>query len=77
METGVGSWRTAIIAGVDDLLAHRRHLHRHRTADADASLGADPATASTIFLTMVTDSLSFLIFLGMASALSGWVGLVG
>ena len=39
--------------------------------------GADPATASTIFLTMVTDSLSFLIFLGMASALSGWVGLAG
>ncbi|MEE2973312.1 MAG: magnesium transporter [Planctomycetota bacterium] len=37
--------------------------------------GADPATASTIFLTMVTDSLSFLIFLGMASALSGWIGL--
>ncbi len=34
-------------------------------------LGADPATASTIFLTMVTDSISFLIFLGMASALAG------
>ena len=32
-------------------------------------LGADPATASTIFLTIVTDSLSFLILLGMASAL--------
>ena len=35
--------------------------------------GADPATASTIFLTMVTDSLSFLSFLGLASALSGWI----
>jgi magnesium transporter len=38
-------------------------------------LGADPATASTIFLTMVTDSMSFLTFLGLASALSGWIGL--
>ncbi|MHC4833682.1 MAG: magnesium transporter, partial [Planctomycetota bacterium] len=35
--------------------------------------GADPATASTIFLTMVTDSLSFLSFLGLASALSVWI----
>ena len=31
-------------------------------------IGADPATASTIFLTMVTDSISFLIFLGAAAA---------
>ncbi len=36
--------------------------------------GADPATASTIFLTMVTDSMSFLTFLGLASGLSGWLG---
>ena len=34
--------------------------------------GADPATASTIFLTMVTDSISFLIFLGTASLFAGW-----
>ncbi len=34
-------------------------------------LGFDPATASTIFLTMVTDSLSFFVFLGLASLLSG------
>jgi len=38
--------------------------------------GADPATASTIFLTMVTDSMSFFVFLGLASALSGWIGIV-
>ena len=37
--------------------------------------GADPATASTIFLTMVTDSMSFLAVLGLASALSGWIGI--
>lgn len=35
--------------------------------------GRDPATGSTIFLTMVTDSSSFLTFLGLASALMGWV----
>jgi len=38
-------------------------------------VGADPATASTIFLTMVTDSTSFLIFLGLASVLAGWIGI--
>ena len=37
--------------------------------------GADPATASTIFLTMVTDSMSFLSFLGLASLLAGWMGI--
>ena len=35
-------------------------------------LGADPATASTIFLTMITDSMSFLVFLGLATVLQGW-----
>lgn len=39
--------------------------------------GADPATASTIFLTMVTDSLSFFIFLGLASSLADWIGIAG
>jgi magnesium transporter len=38
-------------------------------------VGADPATASTIFLTMVTDSMSFLVFLGLASGLAGWIGI--
>lgn len=36
-------------------------------------LGFDPATASTIFLTMVTDSMSFLIFLGLASLVAQWI----
>jgi magnesium transporter len=35
--------------------------------------GADPAVASSIFVTMVTDSMGFLIFLGFATA-SGLVG---
>lgn len=34
--------------------------------------GADPATASTIFLTMVTDSFSFFTFLGLAMLLQNW-----
>ncbi|HYG31273.1 MAG TPA: magnesium transporter [Allosphingosinicella sp.] len=35
--------------------------------------GADPAVASSVFVTMVTDSMGFLVFLGLASA-SGVVG---
>ena len=35
--------------------------------------GADPAVASSVFVTMVTDSMGFLAFLGLATA----VGLVG
>ena len=35
--------------------------------------GADPAVASSVFVTMVTDSIGFLSFLGLAT----WVGLVG
>jgi magnesium transporter len=34
---------------------------------------ADPAVASSIFVTMVTDSMGFLVFLGLATA-SGLVG---
>ncbi len=35
--------------------------------------GADPAVASSVFVTMITDSMGFLLFLGLASA-SGLVG---
>jgi magnesium transporter len=35
--------------------------------------GADPAVASSVFVTMVTDSMGFFVFLGLASA-SGLVG---
>ena len=34
--------------------------------------GADPAVASSVFVTMITDSMGFLLFLGLATA----VGLV-
>jgi len=36
-------------------------------------LRADPAVASSVFVTMTTDSIGFLAFLGLASA-SGLVG---
>ena len=35
--------------------------------------GADPAVASSVFVTMATDSMGFLVFLGLAT----WAGLVG
>jgi magnesium transporter len=36
-------------------------------------LGIDPATASTIFLTMITDTTSFASLLGLAYLLRGWL----
>ena len=33
----------------------------------------DPATASTVFLIMLTDMISFAAFLGLAAALHGWL----
>ena len=36
-------------------------------------LGADPAVASSVFVTMITDSMGFLLFLGLATA-SGLTG---
>ena len=36
-------------------------------------MGADPAVASSVFVTMVTDSMGFLVFLGLATA-SGIAG---
>ena len=76
---------TGVIATADGLVITNNHviegadevkilLHDGRETTATV-IGADPATASTIFLTMVTDSLSFLIFLGTAASLSGWLGL--
>ena len=35
--------------------------------------GFDPATGSTIFLTMTTDTISFVTFLGLAHLLSEWL----
>ena len=35
--------------------------------------GFDPATASSIFLTMMTDALSYLTFLGLVFLMQGWL----
>jgi len=40
-------------------------------------LGFDPATASTIFLTMLTDATSFFAFLGLASVMQSVLGMGG
>ncbi len=68
-------WRVGLIAGVAmtgaitlgclagagmPLLLHRK--------------GLDPATGSTIFLTMTTDTISFASFLGLVYLLRGWLG---
>jgi magnesium transporter len=37
-------------------------------------LGFDPATASSIFLTMLTDSLGYAVFLTLAFLTRGWLG---
>lgn len=74
MATGEGSWRLgAIIAASMTCSLTIGTFTGTALPMVMRRLGADPATASTIFLTMVTDSVSFLIFLGMASALSGWL----
>jgi magnesium transporter len=36
-------------------------------------LGVDPALASSVFVTMLTDSLGFFMFLGLATLLLGWL----
>ena len=70
MTTGEGSWRLcAIIAASMTCSLTVGTFTGTALPMLMRRLGADPATASTIFLTMVTDSISFLIFLGMASAL--------
>ena len=71
---GEASWRLGVVAGlsmtaalaIGTLTGSSLPLLMRR-------LGFDPATASTIFLTMVTDSMSFFVFLGLASLLQSWL----
>jgi magnesium transporter len=71
---GETSWRLGVVAGlamtvalaIGTLTGSSLPLLMRR-------LGFDPATASTIFLTMVTDSMSFFVFLGLASLLQSWL----
>ena len=67
-------WRLGLVAGVamsgallmGTLVGASIPLIMHR-------LGFDPATASTIFLTMTTDTTSFASLLGLAWLLHGWL----
>ena len=76
-QPGTSMWKLGIVVGISMTLA----LAVGTLVGSSLPLivrrfGADPATASTIFLTMVTDSMSFLVFLGLANALSSWIGIV-
>ena len=53
--------------GNADQHCHRRPRRRPGAAGLERA-GADPAVASSVFVTMVTDSMGFLVFLGLATA---------
>ena len=59
------TWRL-LIDEVNDLSPEERQALLDR-------MDVDPAVASSIFVTMITDSMGFLAFLGLAAA----TGLVG
>ena len=69
-----GQWHLGIVVGVSMVATLTIGCV---TGSAMPSLvrrfGHDPATASTIFLTMVTDSMSFFVFLGLVSLFSRWI----
>ena len=74
LSTGDGSWRLGVVLAIS--MACSLTIGTLTGAGLPLlmrRLGFDPATASTIFLTMVTDSMSFFVFLGLASALSNWL----
>ena len=43
-------------------------IGRDLGADVEQRIGVDPAIASTVFLTTVTDVIGFFAFLGLAAA---------
>ena len=58
--------RAGRAAGDDGQLHHQRHVGRAWCRSMLRRLGADPATASSIFLTTATDVASMGMFLGLA-----------
>ena len=71
---GEASWRLGVVAGLSMTAALAIGTLTGSTLPLlMRRLGFDPATASTIFLTMVTDSMSFFVFLGLASLLQSWL----
>lgn len=67
-------WRLGVIAGVAMTVALAIGTFAGSALPILMKrLGIDPATASTIFLTMITDSMSFFVFLGLAALLQHWL----
>ena len=72
--TGSPHWQLGLIAGLSMTVALGIGTFTGASLPiVTRRFGADPATASTIFLTMITDSMSFLVFLGLAWLLQGWL----
>ena len=72
--TGTMGWRLGVIAGLSMTAALAIGTFTGSSLPILMKrLGFDPATASTIFLTMITDSMSFLVFLGLAALLQNWL----
>ncbi len=68
------TWRIGVVAGVAMAGALTAScLIGTLIPLAMKRIGADPATASSIFLTMLTDMTSFGTFLGLMLLLHGWV----
>lgn len=68
------NWRIGVVAGLAMIAAlHVGCLVGTSVPLIMQKLGQDPATASSIFLTCMTDSLSYLIFLTLLLVLQGWV----
>jgi magnesium transporter len=69
-----GGWRLGVVAGVSMALALATGCFCGSTIPIlMRRLKLDPAHGSTIFLTMITDSLSFFTFLGCAQLASDWL----
>ena len=68
------SWRLGVVAAVSMALSTGiGTLAGSSVPLLMRRLGADPATASAIFLIMITDAVAFATFLGCAQLLSGWL----
>lgn len=68
------NWRVGIVAGVAMMMSLSIGCFVGSSMPVLLKRwGFDPATGSTIFLTMTTDTMSFLTFLGLAHLLSEWL----
>ena len=52
---------------LEDVRAEDAVIDANEPTPEDERVGADPATAATIFFTTIIDAVSFLMFLGLAA----------